>query len=412
MARLRIVVVGCGLAGASVVAAVLAKAEPDAVKIDVVSAETQGAYDRFDLPKVLDGSASASDIVRYDPAWFAERGVRLHAGRQARFIDRFRRQVQTDELALPYDKLVLATGGATYLPPILNLLRADGKLHHGAFTFRTLNDCSALGSALSTMRKVAVIGGGPLGIELARALCARGAEVHLFHVGQRLMSGQLDERAARILTGELEALGASMHFGVRALKLLGDGQLRGLSFSDGSELACDAVVLATGCQPDTWLGFQCGLSVERGIAVDGQLRSIDDLSIYALGECAQWRAAIYGSPLQIAEQARVIAEQLTSRYSEQRYLGQRSALQYRVAGVDLLTLGRPESVETDDVAQLCGPGRARYKKIVLRRGRLVSAILLGDLRQATSLSKLYAAAAPLTPDAQHRLFDLCVPLDD
>lgn len=408
MAKQRVVVVGCGLAGASVVEALRARADPDAVKIDVLSAECRGTYDRFDLPRLLDG-ARLKDVIRYDHAWFEARGVRLHAGCPARFIDRYRRQVHAENLVLPYDKLVLATGSTAYLPPVVDLLRSDGRLHHGAFTFRTLSDCEALGAAVTTLRKVAVLGGGPLGLELSRALTRRGAEVHVIHLGQRLMSSTLDQRASTMLETELQALGAHVHFGLRASKLLGDGQLRGIAFSDGSSFECDAVVVAAGLQPDTWLGFQCGLSVERGIVVDGHLRSIDDLNVYALGECAQWRASIHGNPEQIAQQAQVIAEHLTSRYSEHRYLGPRSALQYRVAGVELCTMGSPESQPDDDVALLVGPGRARYKKVVVRHGRLLSAILLGDLRQAARLERLYASASPLTPEAQHQLFDLCVP---
>jgi nitrite reductase (NADH) large subunit len=412
MAKERIVVIGCGLAGASLVEALLAKTSPDAVKIDVLATETQGAYDRLDLPRLLDGGASEAGIIRYDRAWFEQRGVRLHTGCPARFVDRFRRQVQADDLVLPYDKLVFATGSSAYLPPIFNLLLADGQLHHGAFTFRTLSDCSALSAALSTMRRIAVLGGGPLGVELSRALTRRGAEVHVFHVGKHLMRGQLDDSAAAILKTEVEALGAQVHFGLRATRIVGDGQLSGLAFTDGTTFDCDAVVVAAGCQPDTWLGFQCGLSVERGIVVDSHMRSVDDLNVYALGECAQWRASIHGSPQQITEQARVIAEHLTTRYSEHRYLGQRSALNYEVAGLRLCTMGCPESNEGDDVALLFGPGRARYKKVVIRRGRLVSAILIGDLRQASSLNRLYSASAPMTDDAQDRLFDLCVPFEE
>lgn len=412
MAKERIVVVGCGLAGASVVDALLAKVGPEAFKIDVLSSEDQGAYDRFDLPRLLGGTAAVADVVRYDQAWFEARGVRFHAGCQARFVDRFRRHVQADGLVLPYDKLVLATGSSAYLPAIFNLLRADGRLHDGAFTFRTLNDCSALSAALPNLHRLAVLGGGPLGVDLSRALTQRGAEVHVFHAGQRLMSRELDDSAATILKDEVQALGARVHIGRRATRLLGDAQLEGLGFSDGTSFQCDAVVVAAGSQPDTWLGFQSGLTVERGIVVDGHMRSIDDLNVYALGECAQWRASIHGTPDQIAEQAQVIADHLVSRYSPHRYLGPPSALKYEIAGLELCTMGNPETSDGDDVALLFGPGRARYKKVVVRHGRLVSAILIGDLRQASSLGRLYSASVPLTDDAQNRLFDLCVPYEE
>lgn len=412
MAKERVVIIGCGIAGASVVEALLASAQPGAFKIDVLAAEPHGAYDRFDLASVLAGRAQVADIVRHDEAWFRARDVQLHTCKQARFVDRFRRHVQAEDLVLPYDKLVFATGSSPYLPSIKNLLLADGKLHHGAFTFHSWSDCDALSSALSTMKKVAVLGGGPLGLALVSALKARGAEVHVFHVGQRLMSGHLDDAAGKILNREVEGLGAQVHFGRRAKAILGDGQLTGLAFSDGSSFDCDAVVLTTGFQPDTWLGFQCGLTVERGIVVDSHMRSLDDPNVYALGECAQWRASIHGTPEQIAEQARVIAAHVTTRHSEQRYFGPRSASVFHVAGLELATMGCPQNGDADDVAQLSEPGRARYKKIVMRQGRLVNAILLGDLRQAGNLSKLYDMSAPLSPEAQYRLFDLCLPREE
>lgn len=402
-------VIGGGLAGANVARAIRARCDASVVKVDVLSSEAQGAYDRFELPQLLDGRKTERDIIRYDELWFEANGVSLHRRKQARYIDRYRRQVHTGDLVLPYDKLVLATGSTAYLPSIRNLLLKDGKLHHGAFTFRTLADCRALDAALTTMRRVVVLGGGPLGLSLVGALRRRGVEVSLLQLGTRLMRGQLDEAASYLLRRELETLGAKVLFGRRAQALLGDGQLRGVGFHDGGELECDAVVLAAGFQPDTWLAFQCGLSVERGIAVDGNLRSPDDLNVYALGECAQWRASIHGAPAQLAEQAEVVAEHVAHRGSERRYLGSRTLSRFEVAGIELASMGSPQSEDGDDVAQLSEPGRLRYKRIVLRRGRLVSAILVGDLRKMTSLNRWFDSAAPLSTEAHAQLFDLSVP---
>jgi nitrite reductase (NADH) large subunit len=407
MAKQRVVVIGSGLAGASVVQALLARPEAHELRIDLLGAEPQGAFDRGELSRLLvDASAS---IVRFEPEWFRERGVAFHAGARARLVDRPRRQVHADGVTLAYDKVVFATGSVPYLPGIRNLLLDAGRLHPGVFTFRSIADCLHLQAALSRARRVAVLGGGPMGLEVASALSQRGVEVHLLHSSQRLMSGQLDDAAARILKAEMEALGTEVHLGKRVVAVLGDGSLTGLSLSDGSTLACDAVVIAAGFQPETWLAFQCGLTVERAIVVDGQRRSIDDSNAYALGECAQWRASIHGTREQIAEQAEVIAEHLTTRSSQRRYLGTRQASLFQVLGMPLATMGAPESRDGDDVAQLSEPGRSRYKKVVMHSGRLVSAILLGDLRQAESLNKLYTKSTPLTAEEQSRLFDLWVP---
>jgi nitrite reductase (NADH) large subunit len=412
MAKQRVVVIGSGLAGASVVQALLARPEADQLRVEVLGAEPQGAFDRADLPRLLADPTATSEIVRFDPAWFRERSVSFHGGARARLVDRVRRQVHADGLMLVYDKVVFATGSAPYLPGIRNLLLEGGKLHPGVFTFRSLEDVAALDAALVNARSVAVVGGGPMGLEIASALAQRGCHVHLLHLSTRLMSGQLDDAAARILKAEIEALGAELHLGKRVVSVLGDPLLAGLAMSDGSTLACDVVVLAAGFQPETWLAFQSGLTVERAIVVDGQMRSPDDPNCYALGECAQWRASIHGTREQIAEQAEVIAEHLTTRHSERRYLGVRQASLFHVLGMPLATMGSPESRDGDDVAQLSEPGRSRYKKVVMHSGRLVSAILLGDLRQADSLNKLYRASAPLTAEEQSRLFDLWIPGGD
>lgn len=411
MAKQRVVVIGSGLAGASVVQALLARPEADELRVELFGAELHGTFDRSDLARVIESRGNATSIVRFNAAWFRERGVHFHEGARVRLVDRIRRQVHADGLSAAFDKVVFATGSVPYLPAIRNLLLDGGRLHPGVFTFRTLADCLALEGALQSARSVAVIGGGPMGLEVSCALAQRGSEVHLLHGSQRVMSGQLDDAAARILKAELEALGVRLHLGKRAVAVAGDPSLSALQLHDGSQLACDAVVIAAGVQPETWLAFQSGLSVERAIVVDGQLRSIDDASAYALGECAQWRASIHGTPEQIAQQAEVIAEHVTVRHSERRYLGLREPSLFRVVGMQLATMGTPESHEGDDVAQLSEPGRSRYKKVVMHSGRLVSAILLGDLRHVDRLSKLYRKSSPLTPDEQARLFDLSIPED-
>lgn len=410
MTKQRIVVIGGGIAGAGAVQALVERAPPDSLKIDVVERELHGAYDRFDLPRVLRGEARATEIVRYDARWFAARGVELHRGNKVHLIDRFRRRVQAEGLSLTYDKLILALGSGPYLPSIRNLLRADGSLHPGVHVFRTLDDCDALAAAAGAARRVAVLGGGRLGTELAAALAERAPEVQLFHQGARLMGSQLDAAASAMLTAKLESTGARAQLCKRAVAIHAAGEQRRLEFHDGTSFDCDLVVLATGFQPDTWLAYQCGLSVERGVVVEGRMRCLDDFNVHALGECAQWRGSIHALPEQITKQAEVIAEHLTSQHAEVRYVGVKQASLYSVMGVDMTTMGSPERRDSDDVVQLEEPGRGRYKRLVLRDGRLMSGILLGDVRQAARLSGLYGSSAPLTPDERQRLFDLCLPV--
>lgn len=409
MTRQRIVIIGAGFSGVSVASALLEREPAGSLKIDVLEREARGNCDRFELVRALRGEMEPELLQRPAPAWFADRGIDYHPGADVHLVDRVRRRVHSAGLALPYDKLIFANGSSPYLPSIKGLVRADGSLHHGVFKFHTLADVEALSGASVWARRAAVLGGGPVGLEIAEALARRGIEVHVFHSGQRLMRGQLDEAAAGLVKNKLTALGVQVHFGARVTALEGQHALEQLVLSDGQRFACDIMVLSAGLQPNTWLAFQCGLSVERGILVEGRMRSLDDFDVHALGECAQWRGSIQALPQQISDQAQVIADHITTRHSERRYVGLRRAALYQVLGLNMSTLGNPDVRETDDVVQLGEPSRDRYKKVVLRNGHLVSAILLGDVRQANNLAELYASNARLTREAQHQLFALSVP---
>jgi nitrite reductase (NADH) large subunit len=120
----------------------------------------------------------------------------------------------------------------------------------------------------------------------------------------------LNDEAALAVLNRVRGMGVQVRLGRGVAALTGTERVTGLVLDDGSELPCDLVVIATGLIPNTWLAFQCGLSVERGIAVDGQLRSIDDRRVYALGECAQPRGKLYYQAEVICQQARALAEQL------------------------------------------------------------------------------------------------------
>jgi nitrite reductase (NADH) large subunit len=407
----RIVIIGGGFAGVSVAKALLAKAEPGALRIELLEREPGGACDRFELLRALRGETRGPDGARVDPAWLVERGVHYHPGAPVHLIDRFRRVVQAEGMALPYDRLVLATGSSPYLPSIHGLLQTDGSLHPRLFTLHTLRDGELANRAIDSAKRVAVLGGGRFGIEVTEALCRRGLAVHLFQLGSRLMSAQLDQAAAALLKSMLEAVGAQVQLGARACGVEPRSHGLTLLFRDGDRFECDVALLAAGTQPNTWLAYQCGLAVERGVVVESRMRSLDDFNVYALGECAQWRGAVHALPEQIVDQAQVIAEHITSAHSQRRYRGFRQAALYQVLGLNLTTLGRPESRDHEDVVQLQEPSRSRYKKMVLCDGRLVGAILMGDVRQAANLSRLYDSNARLSREAQHRLFDLMVPAE-
>src|SRR6478609_661421 len=397
MPKQRLVVIGNGMAGARLVEEVLARGGAEQFEISIFSDEANGSYDRMRLADVLNGSRNERDIVARDFAWYQDNGIALHAGQRALIVSRQARIVYGSAgLAVPYDHLVFATGSSPYFPALKDLFDADGLRFAGVTGFRTLADCATISMLAAESRRVAVIGGGLLALEAARGLVGSEREVHLIHNGPRLMSPQLDDYAAEVVRRLVENAGIRVHLNRAASALTGQRRVNGLVFSDGEIMNCELVVVSLGLIPNTWLAYQCGLTVERGIAVDNRLRSLDDARVFALGECAQLRDRIHGSEDAIVEQARVIAAQLLERDSSARYRGQRGVCM-RVMGMNVATLGSIHVAEPRDTCfEYREPTRGQYQKVVLRDGRVIGAILLGDLSAFAALSAAFESNARLS----------------
>ncbi|GLX18634.1 hypothetical protein Slala02_62150 [Streptomyces lavendulae subsp. lavendulae] len=196
------VVIGGGLAGLRLAA----RLGPGAA-VTVLGEETHAPYNRVLLAEVLAGRYAPEVTALPAPGPALRRGVR------AVRIDRADRAVHCDDGSVErYDTLVLATGSNPVLPPLRGLFAPDGReLPEGVHAFRTMDDCLALAAAVRPGLRVAVIGGGLLGVSATRALAARGAQVVLAQQAERLMERQLDADASSLLRDHLTALGVEIH---------------------------------------------------------------------------------------------------------------------------------------------------------------------------------------------------------
>ena len=277
----------------------------------------------------------------------------------------------------------------------------------GIFGFRSLEDCHRMAEYATGKRRAAVIGGGLLGLECAHGLQHFGLEVHVIHRSPHLMNQQLDPGAGAILKASIEAMGMQVHLGADTRAIIGDERVSGLEFKDGATLECDLVVFATGIKPNAELASQAGLTVERAIVVDNQMRTLDDRRIYAVGECVQHRGQTYGLVAPIWEQVKVLADHITGANTKAAYHGSKVATRLKVAGVELASMGLIDPrEEQDEVVQFAEPRHGTYKKLVIRDSKLVGAILLGDNGKATNLLHAFESNATLPPERINLLFDV------
>jgi nitrite reductase (NADH) large subunit len=411
MAKQKLVVIGNGMAGARAVEEVLARGGADLFDIVMFGDEVYGNYNRILLSNLLNGTQTADDILINPLDWYTENNIKLHAGQRVEALDRAAKVVESaGGIREHYDKLLIATGSRAFIPPMAGAYASEGKLKAGMFGYRTIDDCAAIVDYAKKSKSVVTIGGGLLGLEAARAMTGLGCQSHVVHLAGHLLDVQLDVPAGAILKKAMEGMGIQVHLKKLTSEVRGTEKVEGLIFKDGTSLDCDMVIVAAGIRPNSEIGIRAGLTVERAIVVDNHMRSVDDPDIYVVGECAQHRGRVYGLVAPLWDQGKVFADHITGKNTSSVYLGSKLATKLKVMGIELASMGVTEpSEERDEVIQFTEPKKGTYKKLIVRDGRLIGSILMGDISKAAYLTQAFDRDSPLPEERLSLLFDLGTP---
>lgn len=405
--------VGNGMAATRLVEELVARVSAGSTTqewaITVLGDEPCPPYNRILLSAVLEGTHRPESLTLRDEQWYADHGIDLRLGARVLEIEpRLRDVMLVDGTTVEYDALVLATGSIPTLPPIRGLVRMDGTLHEAVHAFRSLSDCQGLlaaiggldtasprGSAYSTTegRRAVVVGGGLLGLQVARALGVRGIATEVVEGADHLLHRQLGSAAGRVLARDLERLGVAVYTGARAVRLT-DNALR---LDTGVTLETDLVVLTAGGRPSTALARRAGLEVRRGIVVDDRLTSVSDPAVHAIGDCAEHDGRVTGFVPPAWEQASVLAGVLTDE--PVKYDGSRVVARLRATDLDVAVLGDPEAEVRDggEVVEMSNPVRGSHRRLVVRDGRIVAGALVGDLNRIGLITQHYDRQTLLGP---------------
>jgi nitrite reductase (NADH) large subunit len=409
MARMKLVLVGNGMAGMRTLEELL-KAAPEMYEITVFGDEPHPNYNRIMLSPVLAGEQTVEQIILNSRDWYAEHGITLHTGKRVVKIDRKNRFVETDDgLRADYDRLLLATGSKPFMLPV------PGADLPGVIGFRDIADVDKMIDASARFKHAVVIGGGLLGIEAANGLKLRGMEVSVVHIGDWLLERQLDEPAARLLQQNLEAKGLKFLLKKQTAELLphppssspleggrenpqplpgllpplqgegrgGDGAHRvaAIRFKDGEEIPADLVVMAVGIRPNTALAESAGLHCHRGLVVNDTMQTFDP-RIYAVGECVSHRGIAYGLVAPLFEQAKVAANHL-AEHGVAQYKGSMTSTKLKVTGIDLFSAGDFSGAPGTESLVFSDAAAGTYKKLVIKDNKLVGACIYGDTIDGT-----------------------------
>jgi nitrite reductase (NADH) large subunit len=372
MARMKLVLVGNGMAGMRTLEELL-KAAPDLYDITVFGDEPHPNYNRIMLSPVLAGEQTVEQIVLNSRDWYAEHGIKLHTGKRVVKIDRKNRFVEADDGSRAnYDRLLLATGSKSFILPV------PGANLPGVIGFRDIADVDAMISASGQYKTAVVIGGGLLGLEAANGLKLRGMDVSVVHIAPWLLERQMDEPASRLLQKNLEEKGLKFLLQKQTAELVcgESGRVCAIKFKDGESVSADLVVMAVGIRPNTALAESAGLQCNRGLVVNDTMQTFDP-RIYAVGECVSHRGIAYGLVAPLFEQAKVCANHL-AEHGVARYQGSMTSTKLKVTGIDLFSAGNFMGGEGHEEIVLQDAGRGSYKKLVLKDNKLAGAVLYGD----------------------------------
>lgn len=289
MSDQRIVIVGSGIAGLS--AAESARKTDPAVEIVVLSENPHLPYQRPRLPGVIMDPESIEKIVLHQESWYEERKIDLRRGVVVTHVDPDRQELELgDGSRIRYDKLILATGSRSFMPPM-----KGGDLE-GVFTLWTLDDALAISEYIKEAKRGVVIGGGLLGLEAAYALKQRGLETSILERGKALLARQLDERASAMFQEQVERVGVTVIKNAVTEEILADpasGKVSAVLLEDGTRLEADIVIVATGVRARLEVMDGTGVAVDRCFVVNNKMETSIP-NVYAAGDNAVMEGQWYG----------------------------------------------------------------------------------------------------------------------
>lgn len=392
-----IVVIGNGMVGYKFCEKLRTSTDSQVFHVTVFGEEPRPAYDRVHLSEYFSGK-EAEEMLLAPRSWYADHLIDLHCGEFIVKINRKEKTIETHRhQVIPYDKLILATGSRPFVPSI------PGTDKKGVFVYRTLEDLEAIKQYSKKATRAAVLGGGLLGLEAAKALLDLGLETHVVEFASRLMPRQLDEAGATMLKQELEKLGINIHLSRNTECVSGNGKLDALHFSDGSQLAVDMLVISAGICPRDELAKDAGLQVgpRGGVIVNDHLQSSDP-EIYAIGEVALHQNLIYGLVAPGYEMAGVVVDHLNGN-SGKIFPGFDMSTKLKLIGIDVASFGDAFGVqEPAKTIHYEDKVKGIYKRInISEDGKvLLGGMLVGDAASYLMLWQMMNSRMPLPPDPE------------
>ena len=394
---MKIIIIGNGMVGYKFCEKLLSKKFIAPLEIIVFGEEIRPAYDRVHLSEFFAGK-TADDLLMVPADWYANNNIKLFTGDPIQNIDRANKIVYSFKGRIEtYDVLILATGSSAFVPSI------PGIEKDGVFIYRTIDDLEMMAAYAKKAKTGAVIGGGLLGLEAAKAMIDLGiTDTHVIEFAPRLMPRQIDEAGSNILKTKLQTLGLKIFTNKNTEAILGDGFITGMQFSDDTKIEVDMLVISAGIKPRDELASLCGLETgpRGGIVVNNKMQTTDP-NIFAIGECALFEGMVYGLVAPGYEMADVVATNLAN--GDKSFSAYDMSTKLKLIGVDVASFGNPFVPQSEGCSVVFEDTmKGIYKRINISNDgkQLLGGILIGDAEQYNMLLQTCKNKVVLPPNPE------------
>lgn len=380
---MRYLIIGGSAAGISAVEAI--RSVDRTSPIELFSSEGTPFYSRVLLSYYIAGAITREELHFRPLEFFAENRVTAHLGQRVERLLPESKSIRTEDgKEHPFDKLLIATGSS---PKALDI---PGKDKKGVIVIRYIEHAQEIVNRLEEMKTACVLGGGLIGLRTGYALSVRGVKVKIIVKSGHVLSQMLDRESAEMIQATMREHGIDIRTGRDAVEIVGKESVEGIILDDGERINCQLVIIGKGVQPNVDFISSTQIKVNEGIVADetmrtnlpdiyvaGDVAETYDLSTGRMGVNAIWPCAF--------EQGRVAGLNMAGQ--ETKYGGSFRMNSLDFYGLPVISMGITR-IDGNEFQQVQRQTKSTYRKLLLKDGCIVGAILVGQVQKAGILTTL------------------------
>ncbi|OGP65156.1 MAG: hypothetical protein A2169_09125 [Deltaproteobacteria bacterium RBG_13_47_9] len=371
----RYLIVGNGVAGARA-AVKIREADPEG-EIRLFTEEAYPFYYRVRFPEFVAGEVDIRNLTIHSREWYQSKEISIHLVEPITEVNTQKREALSQKgNTYTYDRLLIATGGNAFVPPIKGIEK------EGVFTLRTMDDAIRMKEFSGKVKQAILIGGGLVGLETGGALLRRGIKVVVIEFNPRILPRQMDPEGAQILQQKMEDLGFSFFLHAESDEILGNKKLEGLRLKDGRVVEGQMVIISAGVKPNIKLAQTIGLETKKGILVNDRLETKTE-GIFAAGDVAEHRGRCYGIWPAAQRQGETAGVNMAGGKS--LYEGTVISNTLKVVGIDLTAAGEIDAEGKLECLVKSDREKCLYCKVAFKEDKIVGCILLGEVKSRSEI---------------------------